>query len=236
MTEWRIRLAECMTDGDVFGVVAWRSVVSSSAIGLGCGDLSGPDFPEEGAWVDSEFFRCGFPVPSVALEGLLDIGVLELLERQPPVFGLSVAGILGPEAWRQVFGFDEPVSAEHERVFDSVFEFADIARKPVLHEYGESFIRDSGDLSFLEAVEAGDEMVHEQGDILASLRESGQLDGDHVDAVEEILPETAFQHQFPERAVGGRHDPHIHLYRLQTAERLYDSLLQHTQEPDLHGR
>ena len=54
------------------------------------------------------------------------------------------------------------------------------------------------------------EMAGEWQDIVGTFTQGGRDDGDDVEAVEEILPEPPRLHLFPQIAVGGRQDPHIH--------------------------
>ena len=58
------------------------------------------------------------------------------------------------------------------------------------------------------------EMVRQQGDIFPALPEGREFDGDDVNAVEQVFPESAFSDFRLERFIGRGDDPDIHLDRL----------------------
>ena len=55
--------------------------------------------------------------------------------------------------------FDNAAAAQNECLLDDVFQFADIARKIVLHEAGHSFDGNTCNIFVLKAVEFGNDMV-----------------------------------------------------------------------------
>src|SRR5690606_9227002 len=63
-----------------------------------------------------------------------------------------------------------------------------------------------------------------------------QFDVDHVDAIEQILPEAAFRNQLREVLVRGQDHANVDFVRLRAADRLELQLLQHAQQLHLHRR
>ena len=67
-----------------------------------------------------------------------------------------------------------------------------------------------------------------------ALAQRRHVDGDQVDAVEQVLAELAALDQLGQVAVGGRDDAHVHRAGLARAEHLVGAVLQHAQQ--LHLR
>ncbi len=73
-------------------------------------------------------------------------------------------------------------------------------------------------------------MVDEQAHVLAALAQRGDVNGQHVDAVEEVLPEAAGLHVGREVAVRRGDDAHVDLHVARVAEAPDVLLLQDPQE------
>ena len=76
----------------------------------------------------------------------------------------------------------------------------------------------------------GEQALDEQRDVLAAVAQSGDLDRDDVEAIEEILAERARARAFAEIAVGRGEDAHVDLALLVRADRADDAALEHVQE------
>jgi hypothetical protein len=61
-------------------------------------------------------------------------------------------------------------------------------------------------------------------------RSGGSCDGDHVQAVEEVLAEAALLHGAPQVDVRRRHDAHVHLDHVDAAQAHELAVLQHAQQ------
>ena len=84
--------------------------------------------------------------------------------------------------------------------------------------------------------EAREEMAHQVRDVLRPLAQRRHRDRKDVQAVEQVLAETALLHVVDQVAVGGRDDAHVDLDRLARADRLDLALLDRAQQLDLRGR
>jgi hypothetical protein len=80
-----------------------------------------------------------------------------------------------------------------------------------------------------------DELLEEQGDVLASPAQGRQIELHHLDAVVEVPAEGAVPHLSREIAVGRGDHAHVGLLGAGCPERLVLPLLKHAQQPDLQG-
>ena len=74
------------------------------------------------------------------------------------------------------------------------------------------------------------EVRRQDGDVLLARAQRRHLDGEHVDAVVEVLAEAPRLHVAPEIAVGGSNDAHVHLAGVLLADALVAALLQNAQQ------
>ena len=72
-------------------------------------------------------------------------------------------------------------------------------------------------------------MLHQQGNVVATLGQRRQVQRDDVDAVVEVLPEAAGGDLSLEVAVGRRHDTDVHVHVPRRADRTDLPLLEHAQ-------
>ena len=77
-------------------------------------------------------------------------------------------------------------------------------------------------------------MLHEQGDVLPALAQRGQVDGDHVQPVVEVLAEAAGADLAAQVAGGGRHQADLDARGLHATHPLELALLDRAQELHLH--
>ena len=80
------------------------------------------------------------------------------------------------------------------------------------------------------------EVLDEDGNVLASLAQGRQDEGNDVETIEEVLQEPAVLHQPLDVAVGRGDHAHVHLLAALRAQGLELALLQDAQELGLQGR
>ena len=135
----------------------------------------------------------------------------------------------------QVLGTDCASLAEHDRALDHVLELAHVARPSyAIRRSSASRATLIRGLLFLRAVDL-QEVIDQQRDVVAALRERRAGDGDHVQAIEEIFAEATGFDLGLEVAVGGGDQTKVRAVRA-TAERLVLAFLQDAQQLDLHRR
>ena len=76
----------------------------------------------------------------------------------------------------------------------------------------------------------------DDGGQIRALAQSGNADGQAIEAVVQVFAEQAFCHPLAQVAVGGADDSHIHRDAAVGAQRCDDPLLQGPQQPGLHGQ
>jgi hypothetical protein len=106
----------------------------------------------------------------------------------------------------QVLDADQAVMAEDEGALDDVLELTNIARPVVSHEQRQGFGLDTLDRPALQAIEAADEMLDQERQILLAAAQRRQLDADHVDTVVEVLAQRARADLLGQVLVGGDDD------------------------------
>ena len=81
------------------------------------------------------------------------------------------------------------------------------------------------------------EKFHQQRNIFLTLPQRGEIDGDDIQAIVEIVAELSFLDQLLEIHVGGRDDAHVNLNLLYTTQVHELSVLEHAQDFGLrvHG-
>ena len=119
---------------------------------------------------------------------------------------------------------------EHDAALDGVFQLAHVAR-PVVIDQGAQGV--GGELARGEAVFVGvevEKVLGEQGNVFAAGAQRRQVDGDDVEAVEEVFAEAAVAHRLAQVDVGGGDDAHVHLNLLNAAQVHEAAVLQHAQD------
>ena len=157
----------------------------------------------KGADVDAQVGRGLSAVPATALEGLADEELFHGFEAHGP----SPAGGAGggrPQFSREVVQFDKTAAAEDEGLLDDVLQLADVAGVAPVHQAGHHLVGDPRDLLALEAVEAVDQVIDQQGDILAAFPQGRQFQVHHADAIVQVLAEGSAPHEFGQIPVGRR--------------------------------
>jgi len=79
-------------------------------------------------------------------------------------------------------------------------------------------------------------VVDERRDVLRPGPQRRERDGDHVEAVEEVLAEALRRHALAQVAVRRGDHPHVHLALAHVADRAHHAALQHVEQLGLQGR
>jgi hypothetical protein len=79
-------------------------------------------------------------------------------------------------------------------------------------------------------------MLGEQQDVLPALAQRGQADGEHGEAIVEVVAEPALGHRRVEVAVGGGDEADVGLEGRRAAHPFVLPFLEHTEELALHGQ
>ncbi len=97
---------------------------------------------------------------------------------------------------RQMGWFDSVAVAQHDGMFQGVFQFPDVARIIVGHEKRHGFRRDFLNGGFSGLIKSGQKMIDQKGNVFPPASKGRQFDAEDMDSVKEILPECAFFHAF----------------------------------------
>src|SRR5690242_7094768 len=111
-----------------------------------------------------------------------------------------------------------------------MLQFTDIPRPVVLLQDSERIGRDSSELLFRFARRVRGESVGEERNVLGTIPERRDLDGDHAQTEVEVAPKTASFCFGSEIPVGRRDDSHVDFDRRRTANALELLFLQNAKE------
>lgn len=136
---------------------------------------------------------------------------------------------------RQVCDRDQSVLANDEGTLDGVFQFADVSRPIMGHENRQRFRGDPLDGSLLQTIEARDELIHQEGQVLFASAQWGKFDAKNVHAIIEIFPEDSASDLFGQVFVGGDNHPSVGRFGTCSPQRFICALLQHAQQSYLKG-
>ena len=117
-----------------------------------------------------------------------------------------------------------------------VFQFAHVAGPAVPLQGLQSLGLDGVDLLGHAPGKTPQEMQRQRFDVLRPFPQRRQLDGDHVQAVIEILTEAPFANLTLQILVGGGHETHIHLFWAGRTDRDEVALLDDPQQFGLYRR
>src|SRR5215831_5137678 len=133
---------------------------------------------------------------------------------------------------RKIAGGDRLALSRHDQALDDVPELADVAGEPIPGERVEGIRREGPPPAHL-ALELGEDQVDEVGDVLRMLAQGRNVDGEDVEAVEEIAAEGSVVDHPAEITVGGGHDADVRPLRLDGADGPHLAVLEEAQELDL---
>src|SRR5499426_4241951 len=114
---------------------------------------------------------------------LRDVDTLQPLHRTFAPHGLG-----------QRFHADHVLPAEHDGPLQHVLQLADVARPVVALEHRHGLRGHSADVLPQFLAELLQEMGDEERDVFPALAEGWELDGNHVQSIEEVLAQDAFLH------------------------------------------
>ncbi|EAU66790.1 hypothetical protein STIAU_1021 [Stigmatella aurantiaca DW4/3-1] len=151
----------------------------------------------------------------------------------------GAGGGLGPSRLRQQGGGLEGgqvpaqqhlAGGEHHGPGEDVLQLAHVAAPGQPGQVLQHLWRDPEHALVHLLVDALQQVVHQQGDVLAPLPQRGDLEGDDLEALVKVLAEAARGHLLREGAVGGGDDARTQLDALDAAHALELALLEHAQE------
>ncbi len=119
--------------------------------------------------------------------------------------------------------------------FKNIFQFSDISRPGMLHELSHCACSYCFDIPVEIFIEDGDKVLYQKRDILDSLPQRRDMDGNHVQPVEEFYPIFALVDFGMNILVGGRNNLDIQINRLVASDPLKLFLLKYTEQLHLHS-
>ena len=171
-----------------------------------------PHSAAKSAGVETKDYRCpGFPLdsPTGFLEHLEDIIVFPLAKGfavVPRLLFPGLPGILEPVQHLQ----RGPLARDH-RPLDDTLQLAHVTGPVVVLEGVQGVFRHGLDLLSCFLIEFGDKIIDKKRDVFLALPERRDRDGENIEPVEQVFPESALPDLFLQIPVGGRNDPHIDL-------------------------
>src|ERR1700678_4405874 len=176
--------------------------------------------------------------------GLVPVAALQLLDDDSPldvfedveeggvgvVFEQRVLEAAAGDVAGQQSRVDDGGAGENHAALDDVFELAHVAGPLVVYQCAHGV---GGELAGFEIVlfgEVFEEAVDEQRNVFAAAAQGGQVDGDDVEAVEEVVAKLAVADGLAQVDVGGGYDADIDLRLLRAAERGEAAVLQDAQD------
>ena len=109
----------------------------------------------------------------------------------------------------KMFRADQLVINDNGCVFEHVAQFSDIAWPGVGIKQFHGFFRDAGQRLALVFAESVEIKVHQDRDVLFSFPKRRYGNGNHIDAMEQVLPKQALFDPILKVAMGGDDDPEI---------------------------
>ena len=103
-----------------------------------------------------------------------------------------------------------PLARDH-RPLDDTLQLAHVAGPVVVLEGVQGVFRHGLDLLSCFLIEFGDKIIDKKRDVFLALPERRDRDGENIEPVEQVFPESALPDLFLQIPVGGRDDPHIDL-------------------------
>src|SRR5581483_10209166 len=120
--------------------------------------------------------------------------------------------------------------AHNHIALHEVFQLADVARPAVLHHAGQRVLAERPRLLRIKLAVFAQEELEEDRDLLATLTQRRNVDGDDVEAIKQVLAKGAFLHGTLERLVSGCQDPDVDRDIALAAETREFAVLQDVQQ------
>ena len=122
---------------------------------------------------------------------------------------------------------------QHRQAFHQVGQLAHVAR-PGIQAQGLQRLVGEAHFAAAGAGQLRGDGHHQVGQVVGALAQRGHLDGEHIQAVEQVLAEVTVGDPRFQVAVGGGDHAHIAADGLVAADAFEAALLQHAQQLDLH--
>src|ERR1019366_4613147 len=119
---------------------------------------------------------------------------------------------------------------QHHGALNHVFQFAHIARPVILQQRTQGFGSYAQRQALIFFGKLGNEVLHEHRNVILALAQRRQVNGDHVETVEQIVAELAVLYLLLEIDVSGGDNAHVHLYLAHSAQVHELAVLQHAQD------
>src|SRR5690554_4767886 len=136
----------------------------------------------------------------------------------------------------QIVGINQVFIAQRKCPLQYVFQLPNVTRKVVTAQAFGGGRGQAGRVAFVFPGNALEYVVGQQGNVVAPVPQWWYRQFDHVDAVEQVLAETAFLHQLRQIFVGGAQDADVYGDFLGVAYRAYGFFLDGPQQFYLHGQ
>src|SRR5690554_151206 len=136
----------------------------------------------------------------------------------------------------QIVGINQVVITQGKRPLQYVFQFPHVAGEVIASQAVGGGRSQAGRVAFVFPGDTLQYVVGQQGDVVASVPQWRDGQFDYVNAVEQILAEAAFLHQFRQVFVGGAEDADVYGDFLGVAHRAYGFFLDGAQQFYLHGQ
>src|SRR5882724_1584146 len=169
---------------------------------------------------------------------------LELHQRpedEPELLAGDFAGGGGRDAHRQraapladvawdVRGADLALGREHHHRLDEILELADVPRPIGIDENLLRVGRDAAEVAVVLLCELRDERADQERDVAAPLAQRRQIHREHVEPVEQVVPERPQRDRFLERPVRRGDHADVHFYGLRSTDTKEAAILEHAQQ------
>ncbi len=126
-------------------------------------------------------------------------------------------------------------AADQHGALDPLPELTHVARPRLRLQPAPRRRRQREPIAAIDVAERLQEARGENRNVGRTLAQRRQVDGDQVDAIEQILAKFAARHHVRQRAVGRRDDAHVHLAPRARPEHFVGAILQHAQHLHLRG-
>lgn len=162
------------------------------------------------------------------------MGAFQFIQAQCRANARGIAGRLFGHA--QVADFDALLGTDDARPLDHVAQFADVARPAVVEQRGAGLVAEGAGRARVFLDEAGKEAIGQGEDIFTALAQGRQVQGDDVQAVQQVFAKAPFADHVLEVEVGRGQNPHIGAAGHRVADALVFFVLDKTQQLGLQGQ
>ena len=154
------------------------------------GDLQFFHLSPQGGTVNPQFFRGFFDFSAVFPEGFEDQFLFKFSHGIASSF-LAFEVRFPSQVCGETFGTDVAGFAQNKGVLNDILEFTNISRVVVIQQDFQGWVSEPGNASALDLVKPFQKVVNEEGDVLRSLSQGRDIDGDHIEPIVEVFPKFA---------------------------------------------